>query len=294
MSNERERDSQRYESDGGSASDLVAIGLHPAGACPPLGTYLIRLWQRREYILHVPRNELRARNMDTVFGNVWQLLNPMLSIFVYYLVFGLLLDTTRGVEHFIPFLAIGVLAFQYTQRSVVQSATSLSSNSGLLRSISFPRALLPVTTVATEALAFLPGIAVFVAVTLAFGVPVSASWMLLPLVLLLQTLFNVGASFITARLGHQIRDVRNLLPFVFRLLFYGSGVIFNVYAYLDDPALRWFFVLNPVFCVLAIYRWVLLGMEVELAELLSLIIWCIVLLIGGLWWFRRGEATYGH
>ena len=232
--------------------------------------------------------------MDTALGQVWQLLNPALAVLVYYLVFGLLLGVTRGVEYFIPFLAIGVLSYQFTQRSVTQAASSLSGNSGLMRSIRFPRAMLPLTTVVTETLAYLPGVAVFVAVVLVAGVPVSLTWILLPLLIVLQFVFNVGAALVVARLSYDVRDVKNVLPFVFRLLFYGSGVIFNVNAYLDDDRLKWLFTANPLFSLLALYRWSLLGMEADPWELTSVVIWAVVLVVGGLWWFRRGEARYGH
>jgi teichoic acid transport system permease protein len=267
--------------------------LHPPGSYGPLRTYLNRLWGRRGYIVHVPRHDLRSRNMNSVLGNVWHLLNPILSITIYYLIFGLILDTRRGVEHFIAFLAIGVFAFQYTQKSTTAAAGSLVSNTGLLRSISFPRAMLPLTSVVTETLAFLPGILVFFAVAATSGADVRAAWLLVPLLVVLQLLFNVGAALIAARLTHGFRDIENLLPFVFRLLFYASGVLFSVDAYLDDDRLRILFIANPLFSMLALYRWAVLGMPAVWTELLAVGLWTVVLLVVGLHWFRRGEASYG-
>lgn len=266
--------------------------LQPAGSYASLGVYIRRLWERREYIIHVPRNELRSRNMNTVFGNLWHLLNPALSIAVYYLIFGVLLDTTRGVEYFIPFLAIGVFVFQYTQKTATSAAKSLVKNQGLMRSISFPRAMLPLTTVVTETLAFAPGIVVFLAVTLLAGAPLSFTWLALAPLLVLQLVFNASLGLVTARLNHGFRDVENLLPFVFRLLFYASGVLFSVSAYLEDPGLRWLFIANPIYSFLALYRWAVLGMPAAWTEFASVLAWTVGLLIVGLVWFRRGEASY--
>jgi teichoic acid transport system permease protein len=109
-----------------------------------------------------------------------------------------------------------------------------------------------------------------------------------------QYVFNVGAGLIAARLNHTFRDIEQILPFVFRLLFYGSGVLFYVGAYVEDPTLRWFFYINPVFCILTLYRWSVLGMPADMIEVASLGIWTIAVLLGGLWWFRRGEASYGN
>ena len=267
--------------------------LQPAAAHTSLGVYLRRIWDRRSYLIHVPRNELRNRNMHTVLGNAWNLLNPVLAITVYFLVFGLLLDTTRGVEYFIPFLAIGVFAFQFSQRSATTGAKSLVNNRGLLRSINFPRAMLPLTSTMTETLAFLPTIVVFYIVAIAAGVPLTWTWVLVLPLAALQMLFNVGMSMVFARMNHGFRDIENILPFLFRLLFYGSGVLFYVGAYIEDSRLRALFVANPLFSLLTLYRWAVLGMPVVWTELASVIAWTVALLVGGLWWFRRAEASYG-
>ena len=272
---------------------LSVEDLQPAAAHTSLGVYLRRIWERRSYLIHVPRNELRNRNMHTVLGNAWNLLNPILAITVYYLVFGLLLDTTRGVEYFIPFLAIGVFAFQYSTRCATVGAKSLVTNRGLLRSINFPRAMLPLTSTLTETLAFLPTIAVFFVVSIAVGVPFVWTWVLVFPLALLQMFFNVGMGMVFARLNHGLRDIENILPFLFRLLFYGSGVLFYVGAYIEDSQLRALFVANPLFCLLTLYRWAVLGMPVVWTELASLVVWTAVLVVGGLWWFRRAETSYG-
>ena len=268
--------------------------LQPPGSYASLGVYLRRLWERRDYMIHVPAAEMRSRHMNTVFGNLWHLLNPALSIAVYYLIFGILLDTTRGVDNFITFLAVGVFTFQFTQKSATSGASSLARNSGLMRSISFPRAMLPITTVMTEALAFLPGVFVFLAAAVLTGEPLRLTWLALIPLMIVQLLFNVGAALVAARANHALRDVENILPFLFRLLFYGSGVLFNVYAYLERDTLRWLFIANPLFDFLALYRWAVLDMPAARAEAIAALIWTVALLVFGTMWFRRGEASYGR
>jgi len=267
--------------------------LHPPGTYSSWSAYLQRLWACREYMFHVPRHELRAQNMNTVLGNLWHLLNPILGIAIYYLVFGVLLEVTKGVDNFIGFLAVGVFVFRYTQKSTMAGAKSLIQNEGLMRSISFPRAMVPITAVVTEAMAFVPGVFVFLAVALLTGEPLRLTWLAVIPLFAAQFVFNVGLGLVAARANHSYRDVENLLPFLFRLLFYGSGVIFSVYAYLEHEALRWLFILNPVFDYLALYRWAVLGMDILWAEAVAAAVWTLVMLLGGIVWFRRGEAGYG-
>ncbi len=82
---------------------------------------------------------------DTLLGNLWHLGNPLLSVAVYYLIFGVVLGVTRGIDNYILWLSIGVFAFGLTTSTVLGGATSIASNKGLIRSIRFPRALLTVS-----------------------------------------------------------------------------------------------------------------------------------------------------
>ena len=109
----------------------------------------------------------------------------------------------------------------------------------------------------------------------------------------IQFILNTGATLIAARSSSRYGDVKNILPFLFRLLFYGSGVLFSVDAYVTDDRLRTLFVVNPMFDVLEIYRWAILGGNVSQAEVIALAIWTIALFSFGIFWFRRGETTYG-
>ena len=231
--------------------------------------------------------------MGTLLGNIWHLLNPILSITVYAVIFGVVLKVDRGVSNFVAFVAIGVFVFSFTQKSVVTGSQSLTKNRGLIRSISFPRALLPITSVMTELLAFLPGLAVMFLTCLVTGAMPRVSWLLIPLLILIQFILNTGATLIAARSSSRYGDVKNILPFLFRLLFYGSGVLFSVDAYVTDDRLRTLFVVNPMFDVLEIYRWAILGGNVSQAEVIALAIWTIALFSFGIFWFRRGETTYG-
>ena len=100
----------------------------------------------------MPIEELRVAHQDTLLGNVWHLGNPLLSIAVYYLVFGVVLGVDRGVDNFILWLTVGVFTFGLTSRTVLGGAESISTNQGLMRSIRFPRALLPVSVVISRLL----------------------------------------------------------------------------------------------------------------------------------------------
>ena len=256
-------------------------------------SYISKLAERREFIIRVPKHELRSQQMGTLLGNVWHLLNPILSIAVYALIFGVILKVDRGVNNFVSFVAVGVFIFSFTQKSVITGSQSLIKNRGLIRSISFPRALLPITSVTTEFLAFIPGLFVMFITCLATGTRPQLSWLLVPILLIVHFIFNTGVTLIAARATTHFNDVKNILPFVFRLLFYGSGVLFSVDAYVTNDLVRSLFAINPIFDLLEIYRWAILGGDVSFVEVIGLLLWTMAFFTFGIFWFRQGESSYG-
>lgn len=270
-------------------------GLRDAHASMRLGPYIVELWERRSYIWYVSVSELRARQITNVLGNLWHLLNPALNIFIFYLIFGQLLKVDRGVDNFILFLAVGVFVFGFTQKATIDGARSIVSNRGLLKAVKFPRALLPITATVTEALASLSSFVVLFAIALITEEPITLRWLALPIVIAVQFVFNVGASMVAARMTTHFHDINQILPFVFRLLLYASGVIFSVDAYVEEgSAVEWLFILNPMYCALTLARWCVLGSEAETVLIVSGLAWAALLCAGGFLWFRAAEERYAR
>lgn len=271
------------------------LDLHDIHASQRLVPYLQNLWGRRRYMWFVAVSELRNRQMTSVLGNLWHLLNPMLSIAVYYLIFGVFLTgVNRGVDNYILFITIGVFLFADIQRATIAGGNSIVNNRGLLQALSFPRALLPVTSTITETLATMPSVLVVYAVAVTTGETPSIRWLLFPAVLLVQFFFNLGIAMAAARATVHFRDIEQILPFVFRLLIYTSGVIFSVEAFAGGRSWARLFYANPIYCFLSIGRWTIMGGDLEAAWLISVFGWTITALVVGFLWFRSAEELYGR
>ncbi len=264
----------------------------------PLGEYLRGMWARRDFIVAMPMEEVRSTHQNTLLGNIWHLGNPLLTVGVYYLVFGVLLSVDRHIENYILWLMVGVFAFGLTQKTVLGGATAISANQGLMRAIRFPRALLPISITISRLLTFGFELAVLAAVALATGEGINVRWLALPAVLAVHTALNLGGAFFAARLNDSFRDVQQIIPFVFRLLMYVSGVMFPLEVYLAGervPDIVGTIIrLNPMVAVLELYRWVFLGLEVELDRLAWLIVGTVITLILGFFFFRGNESRYGR
>ncbi len=104
----------------------------------------------------------------------------------------------------------------------------------------------------------------------------------------------MGMTFIAARLTSKIADVKQVLPFVFRLLFYMSGVLYSVDEFVESETVRKAFALNPAYSVITVLRWSVLESPVRAEHMLSIVVWPLLVIPLGFSYFRRGEEDYGR
>lgn len=203
-------------------------GLKPSAERPGLLVYLGKLWQRRHFILAYATARNVSMYTDARLGQVWQVLTPLLNCAVYGLIFGLLFRASRGVEHYIPFLVIGVFIFTFTERSLLVGSRVMYANLSLIRALQFPRACLPLAYVIVELEQLLLSMLIVFVIVLADGEPLTWYWFLAIPALALQSMFNIGACLMISRIGAQVNDVAQLVPFLNRVWRYFCGVMYSV------------------------------------------------------------------
>lgn len=276
---------------------LSTRGLREIGTRPRLPDYLSQLWDRRHFIVADSRARAQTSNRQMLLGSVWLVLKPLLDGLAFYLIFALLLKTDRGVENFVGFLLIGVFMFQFTQRCLTTGASSVTSNRGLIRSFTFPRASLPIAGVLREL--FSTGPVLLTMAVLIVAIPPHAvitwRWLLFPAVLALQTTFNLGLALFAARIVFRIPDLNHAISFMTRFWIYGSGVFFSLDHFVTHPGLLQVMQLNPLFVILDMTRDLLLyGVSPTAGSWLVLTLWATALPLAGLLFFWRGEESYGR
>jgi teichoic acid transport system permease protein len=213
----------------GSLADYArAHGLRPSAERPGVLVYLRQLWRRRHFIVAFATARNVAMYTEAKLGQLWQVLTPLLNVGVYWLIFGEILDTSRGTPDFISFLVVGVFVFNFTQRAFISTSTVITDSLPLIRALQFPRATLPLAYVMIELQQMFLSVGVMLVIILIRGEPVSWYWFLAIPVLLLQTIFNVGVGMFVSRLGSQVNDFSQLLPFLLRTWMYLSGVLFSI------------------------------------------------------------------
>jgi teichoic acid transport system permease protein len=238
------------------AEFAIAHGLRPSAARPRLRTYFRQLWQRRSFILAFATARNIAMYTEARLGQLWQVLTPLLNAGVYFLVFGLLLHVNRGIPNYLAFLVTGVFVFNFTQRAFISTSNVITNSLPLIRALQFPRAALPLAYVMIELQQMLLSMVVLAGIVLGTGEPLTWYWLLAIPALLLQTIFNIGVGLLVARLGSQVNDFSQLLPFLLRTWMYLSGVLFNI-ATLSLRTHRWIVVLlqlNPAALYITLIR----------------------------------------
>ncbi len=278
------------------SSLALAKGMRPVGARPPFGKYLRQLWRRRGLIWTLASARSYARNEGQKYGQAWAVLNPLLLIATYLFIFGFLLRTGRGVDNFVGFLSIGVILFAFTASTLTSGSRAIRNNTGLVRALHFPRAMLPLAAVMTEFVALLPAIVVLLIVLPLTGEMPSWSWLLLPVALLLQALMQAGFVLVLARLVNASADIWNMVVVAVRVLRYLSGVFFNIGVVAQDhPIIRTILDLQPFALQLSLARQALMGQFVlDPFTWLVGIAWALLLPALGLWIFWFDEAKYGR
>lgn len=267
--------------------DLKRIGVKPS-----LRRYLSDVWAKRDFAWTVPVGELRAAHMNTVLGSAWHLLNPLLLAGVFYLVFGVILGTDRGIDNFIAYLTVGILVFTFTQKSLAAGSRTIVANLPLIQSITFPRIVLPVSSVIGETIAHLPAVLTMLVVVLITREPLHWTWVLLVPALLVQLVFNLGIALVSGRLTFHFRDTQQFLPFVTRLWMYLSAIFYPIG--IVPGQLRPWFEINPAYLIITMHRDILIDQSVNPRIWALAAAWAVAASVIGFFFFRGKESEYGR
>ena len=226
-----ERPADRKEEPAGLGQDREDFALernvyepHPIGL-PPLGPYFRALWQRRHFAFELARTNLRVQHFNTALGQLWLVVNPLLLGFIYFLLVDIVRSGSRGPE-FLAHLMLGLFAFRFVSDAVSQGARSVVGGGRLILNTAFPRALLPITSVMTSFMRFVPTLLVYGVMHVIAGLPVGLHLLWAIPIFVLLAVFATGAAMLVATAQVYFRDLRNFLPYLTRIWLYVSPVLY--------------------------------------------------------------------
>ena len=272
-------------------------GFTRVGRRPGLWKYLKQVWDFRHFIVFDSKSRIAGESSDDSLGRVWMVLNPILQGAAYFLVFGIMLDTSRGIDNFIAYLIIGVFMYRFTASTITAGSKAISGNHALVTAFNFPRMTLPIAINVREMMRHTTTYITMFALILLIPPlePITWKWLLFFPIVALQFLFNLGLSMILARIVADWNDFTHIITFATRIWMYLSAVFYSTDRFADMPLVLNLMYANPLFNVLDMTRDVLLyDTFPEPMRWIVLGSWTLGVLVIGTIIFWQGEEKYGR
>lgn len=274
------------------------LEVRAAAGWPSIG--LRQVWEYRQLVYFFAWRDIKVRYKQTVLGAAWAILQPLLTMVVFTLIFGNLAQISSDGTPYAIWSYCGLLPWQYFTFVVTQSANSLVSNQNLLKKVYFPRLAIPLS-IALAGLVDL-AIAFFVLAPLMLWFEIIPTWKIvfLPPLVMLAMAAGLGVGLWASALNVQFRDVRYVIPFFVQFWLFISPIVYpasRVPATYDfggwEIPLRTLYGLNPMVSVVEGFRWTLLDTDVALGASFWLsLVMALLLLVSGLYYFRRMERQF--
>jgi lipopolysaccharide transport system permease protein len=281
-------DSQKLATEDSLSQPVPTLVIQPSSGW--LSLQLGRIWAYRELLYFLVWRDVKVRYKQTALGVGWIILQPLLTTFIFTILFGRLLSVPTGDIPYPVFALTGLIPWQYFAGSLSRSSTSLVGSANLISKVYFPRLIVPLSGVFGGLVDFAVGMVMLVIVMLIYGVTWTPAILALPLFLLLAMATALGFGLWLSALNVQYRDVNYLVPFLVQIWLYVTPVAYG--STLIPEQYRWLLGLNPMTGVVEGFRWALLGTEPPGPLLALAVAITTVVLISGLYFFRRTERTF--
>ncbi len=273
----------------GAERAMPTLIIRPSTGWIPLN--LPDLWHYRELIYFLTWRDIKVRYKQTVLGAAWAILQPFMTMVVFSIVFGRLAGIPSEGLPYPIFAYCALLPWQLFAHALTQSSNSLVANEHLITKVYFPRLVVPLSAVVAGLLDFLIAFVVLIGMMLYYDVrPTAAVWTM-PLFLSLAVAAALGVGLWLSALNVQYRDVRNTIPFLTQFWLFATPVAYP--STLVPEPWRPLYGLNPMTGVVEGFRWALLGKAEGPGGLLAVSVAIVILiLVSGLYYFRRMERTF--
>ncbi len=259
------------------------------------------VYHYRELIKNLVIRDLKVRYRNSILGVLWSLLNPLLMTLVFTVVFTLMLRS--DTPNYPVFFMCGYLPWSFFSTSVMGATSSISGNAHLIKKVYFPREILPLAEVLSNLVNFLLALVVLFGMLLVFRIRLAPAVLMLPLIILTQTLFIMGMAFLLSTANVFYRDTHHIMEVLMQAWFFLTPIFYPITILPESSEILgmtlniqlWVRRLNPMASLVASYRDVLyLGVPTGLDFLLRTALTCAAVFVIGYLVFCRFSSVFGE
>jgi lipopolysaccharide transport system permease protein len=249
------------------------------------------IWRYRELLYFLTWRDIKIRYKQTALGVTWAVLQPLITMVIFSVIFGRFAQLPSDGVPYPVFSYAALLPWGLFSGALQRAGTSLVANSNLITKVYFPRLVIPSSAVAAGLIDFGISFIVLLGLILYYKIPLTWTLLTIPLFVLQAILTALAVSLWLSALNVQYRDVQYMIPFLIQAWMYASPVAYSMSLIPPGP---WSIIysLNPMTGVVEGFRWALLGTDPPTGIMAISVIMVLLLLVTGLYYFRRMEKTF--
>jgi homopolymeric O-antigen transport system permease protein len=263
--------------------------IKPATSWTSIG--LRELWEYRELLYFLTWRDIKVRYKQTALGAAWAIIQPLFMMLIFSLFFGRLARVPSDGIPYPIFVFCALLPWQLFAHALTESSNSLVANERLITKVYFPRLVVPIAAVLGGLVDFAIAFVILLGMMAYYGIVPGVQILALPGLILLAMMTALGAGLWLSALNVQYRDVRYTLTFLIQIWLFATPVVYP--SSIVPEKWRPLYGLNPMAGVVEGFRWALLGKAEPPGALLAVsVIVVVLMLVGGLFYFRRMEQQF--
>ena len=208
------------------------------------------LYQYRELLKTSVRKDIRGKYKNSFLGVIWSFLNPLLQIAVYAIIFPIILKNNE--PNYVIFLCTGLIPWAFFSTALNRSSSIIVENGNIIKKVFFPREILPISLVTSEAVNFIISTIIILGFVLFGGLGLTKYLLFYPIILLAQYITVLAISFILSSITVFLRDIQHFVGIFLQLMFYATPIVYNSKSIPKD--FEWVLKYNPMSYIINAYR----------------------------------------
>lgn len=269
--------------------DVRVIEIEPSRGWEALD--LRGLWDYRELVWFLIWRDIKVRYKQASLGIAWAVIQPVMTMLVFTLIFGRLAQLPSDGLPYPVFTFTALLPWQLFSGALTGSSNSVVNSASLISKVYFPRLVIPIASVMATLVDFSISFGVLLGLMAWYGISLRLAVVVLPLLVMLALTIALAVGLWASALNVRYRDVRHVMPFVVQFWLLASPVAYST-SLITTPMWRAVYSLNPMVGVIEGFRWAVLGSTPPSVLVVPSVLVTAVLFAGGLFFFRRTEASF--